>query len=99
MQEWYKNTNGSSTLIESGTIGKTANVSKKSESPYLRPYRVNIAATNLVLNGYKWTPAHYLEPIAIQHFIITATNTSDLTTSVIYQNPGWPLTANSGATE
>jgi hypothetical protein len=99
MQEWYKNTNGTSTLIEAGTTGKTANVSKKSESLYLRPYRVNIAATNLALNGYKWTPAHYLEPIAIQHFIITATNISDLTTSVIYQNPGWPLTANSGATE
>ncbi len=99
MQDWYKNTNGTSKLIEAGTAGKTANVSKKSESLYLRPYRVNIAATNLVLNGYKWTPAHYLDPIAIQHFIITSTNTSDLTTSVIYQNPGWPLTANSGATE
>lgn len=99
MQDWYKNTDGSSKLIEAGTVGKTANVSKKSESVYLRPYRVNLATTNLVRDGYRWATAHYLEPIAIQHFIITATNTSDLTTSVIYQNPGWPLTANSGATE
>jgi hypothetical protein len=99
MQDWYKNTDGTSKLIEAGTPGKTANVSKKSESLYLLPYRVNIAPTNLVLNGYRWTPAHYLEPIAIQHFIITATNSSDLTTSVIYQNPGWSLTANSGAIE
>jgi hypothetical protein len=99
MQNWYKNADGTSTLIEAGTPGKTANVSRKSDSQYLRPFGINLAATNLVLNGYRWTPAHYLEPIAIQHFIITATNPSDLTTSVIYQNPGWPLTANSGAAE
>ncbi|HRV90193.1 MAG TPA: RagB/SusD family nutrient uptake outer membrane protein [Prolixibacteraceae bacterium] len=99
MQNWYKNTDGTSKLIEAGTAGKTANVSKISESLYMRPYRINLASTNLVLEGYRWTPAHYLEPIAIQHFLITATNTSDLNSSVIYQNPGWPLTANSGATE
>lgn len=99
MQNWYKNTDGTSKLIEAGTAGKTANVSKISESLYMRPYRINLASTNLVLEGYRWTPAHYLEPIAIQHFLITATNTSDLNSSVIYQNLGWPLTANSGATE
>lgn len=99
MAKWYNDTDGTSKLIEAETAGKTANVSKKSESLYLRPYRVNMTANNLVRDGYRWTAAHYLEPIAIQHFIITATSTSDLTTSVIYQNPGWPLTANSGATE
>lgn len=99
MQDWYKNTDGTSRLIEAETPGKTANVSKKSESLYLRPYRVNLATTNLVRDGYRWANAHYLEPIAIQHFIITASNTSDLSTSVIYQNPGWPLIANQGATE
>lgn len=99
MQEWYKNTDGTSKLIEAGTTGKTANVSQKAESLYLRPYRLNLASTNLVRDGYRWASAHYLEPIAIQHFIITAENTSDLSSSVIYQNPGWPLTANSGATE
>ena len=97
MQDWYKNTDGTSKLIEAETAGKTANVSKKSESLYLRPYRINLAAGNFVKDGYKYTPAHYLEPIAIQHLIITAGNTSDLGTSVIYQNPGWPLEANKGA--
>ena len=48
-------------------------------------------------DGYHWNTAHYLEPIAIQHFIITSENSSDLTSSVIYQNPGWPLVANQGA--
>jgi hypothetical protein len=99
MQNWYKNTNGSSQLIEAGTPGKTANVSKQSESLYLRPYRINLTSSNLILNGYSWAYAHYLEPIAIQHFLITATTPSDPTTSVIYQNPYWPTEANLGATQ
>lgn len=99
MKDWFVDNQGNSRLIEAGTPGKTANVSKSSESAYLRPYRINLASSNLVLNGYRWTAAHYLDPIAIQHFIITAENTSDLSTSVIYQNPGWPLTANGGATD
>ena len=40
--------------------------------------------------------AHYLDPIAIQHFLITSEN-NNLESSPIYQNPGWPLTANEGA--
>lgn len=92
MQTWYEGK-----LIEAETPGRTANVSKKSESDYLRPYRVNINSSNFVQDGYKWTAAHYLEPIAIQHFIITSENSADLSTSVIYQNPGWPLVANQGA--
>jgi len=92
MQEWYKGD-----LIEAGTAGKTPNVSKKSESAYLRPYRINLNSSNFVQDGYRWTAAHYLEPIAIQHFIITSENSADLSTSVIYQNPGWPLVANQGA--
>lgn len=98
MKDWFKK-DGASTLIEAGTPGKTANVSKQSESPYLRPYRVNLSASNLVKDGYKWTAAHYLEPIAIQHLQLTATNTEDLSTSTIYQNPGWPTVANQGAIE
>lgn len=98
MQKWYQDEDGNSQLIEAGTPDQTANISKSSESEYMRPYRVNLASSNLVLDGYRWTAAHYLSPIAIQHFIITAENSSDLTTSTIYQNPGWPLQANEGAT-
>ncbi|MFA1771405.1 RagB/SusD family nutrient uptake outer membrane protein [Rufibacter glacialis] len=99
MQEWYKDpTKGTSLLIEAGTPGKTANVSKKSSSLYLRPYQVNLTATNLVRDGYRWAFAHYLEPIPIKEFLLTSQN-NDLSTSVIYQNPGWPTVVNSGATE
>jgi hypothetical protein len=97
MQNWYLNPNGSSQLIEPGTSGKTANVSSKSESQYLRPYRINTSNNNLVKDGYKWAMAHYLDPIAIQHFLITTPDATDLSKSVMYQNPGWPMTANDGA--
>lgn len=97
MQNWYLNPNGSSQLIEPGTAGKTANVSSKSESWYLRPYRINTSNNNLVKDGYKWALAHYLDPIAIQHFLITTPDATDLSKSVMYQNPGWPMTANDGA--
>ncbi|UOG77366.1 RagB/SusD family nutrient uptake outer membrane protein (plasmid) [Hymenobacter tibetensis] len=90
--------NGTSVLIEAGTPGKTANVSKKSESLYLRPYRINLANNNLVREGYRWAFAHYLDPIATQHFLITSSN-GDLNASTIYQNPGWPTEANVGARE
>lgn len=96
MKNWYKNVEGNSTLIEPGTAGKTANVSLKSESDYLRPYRINNASSNLVLNGYRWNSAHYLSPIAINHFTITSAD-GTVNSSVIYQNPGWPSVANEGA--
>ena len=98
MKNWYNDTeNGHSLLIEPGANGKTANVSSHTESMYLRPYRINTSSNNLVKDGYSWAMAHYLDPIAINHFIITASTPSDLNTSTIYQNPYWPMTANSGA--
>lgn len=97
MQEWYENEDGTSLLIEAETPGKTANVSKSSESEYLRPYRVNLSPSNLVKDGYSWAYAHYLEPIAMQHFLITTQGGPG--ESVVYQNPGWPLQANEGAIE
>lgn len=43
-------------------------------------------------SGYSWCEAHYLTPISIKHFRITSSG-GDLSTSTIYQNPGWPLEA------
>lgn len=96
MKDWYVDDKGVNQLIVPGTDGKTPNVSSSTESAYLRPYRINTATSNLVLNGYKWTAAHYLNPIAISHFTITSQDGSP-TNSIIYQNPGWPLIANQGA--
>ncbi|RCW31571.1 RagB/SusD family nutrient uptake outer membrane protein [Marinilabilia salmonicolor] len=97
MQNWYVDEEGESTLIEPGTEGETPNVSSSTESDYLRPYRINLDQSNRVKDGYHWTPAHYLSPIAIEHFNITATDATKPETSVIYQNPGWPMQANAGA--
>lgn len=97
MQEWYDDEDGESRLIQPNTPGRTPNVSAASEGPYLRPYRINVSAGNLVLDGYRWTAAHYLNPIAANHFTITS-ETGDPASSTIYQNPGWPLVANVGAT-
>lgn len=77
--------------------GANANISSSTESEYIRPYRINLSESNHVKDGYRWCEAHYLNPINIEHFRITATNPDDPSTSVIYQNPGWPLTPNSGA--
>jgi len=97
MQEWYKSASGQTLLVQPGSPG-TPNVSAKSDSDYLRPYRIITGATNQVRDGYSWAFAHYLDPIAIQHMIITTPDGSGVPdNSVIYQNPGWPTVANSGA--
>src|SRR5699024_2581986 len=95
MQDWYE----ADELVEPNE-GGTANVSNSSESQYLMPYRINLSNSNFVKDGYSWAYAHYLSPIAIEHFSITTTGeASDLETSVMYQNPGWPMQANAGAIE
>jgi hypothetical protein len=92
MQNWYKNSEGIS-ILTYGT--STSNVSSPERSSYLRPYEKT--SKELVYNGYSWAMAHYLQPIAIQHFLITTTDGATISTSPIYQNPGWPTTANEGA--
>ena len=65
---------------------KNNNVSSPSLSDY----------TNQYYNGLYFYEAHYLDPIAVQHFMITSPDGSTVSQSPIYQNPGWPITA--GAT-
>ncbi|NWJ52243.1 MAG: RagB/SusD family nutrient uptake outer membrane protein [Bacteroidetes bacterium] len=85
MQKWYK-----ASALTYG-IGDKSTVSAPTLSLYLRPFEKT--TTSLAYNGLKWTMAHYLNPIAIQHFMLT-TDGTDLSKSPIYQNPGWPLTPN-----
>ncbi|MBS2210966.1 RagB/SusD family nutrient uptake outer membrane protein [Carboxylicivirga mesophila] len=92
MQDWYLDEDsGESLLIPEGTEGKTSNVSSPANSDYLRPYQI-VKDNNLVYNGYNWHPAHYLSPIAYDHFLMTSGG--EPTNSVIYQNPNWPIEAN-----
>lgn len=76
-----------------GGISEGNNVSPQSFSKYLAPFRV--MSNNRLYNGYKWNMAHYLDPIAIQHYLITGGGKIDA--SPLYQNPGWPLKAGVGA--
>jgi hypothetical protein len=75
------------------TVVDGVNVSPQSFGKYLAPY--HISSNNNVYNGYRWNMAHYLNPIAIQHFLITGGG--DVAASPLYQNPGWSLVANEGA--
>lgn len=76
--------------------GEKGNMSPRSKSDYVRPYQIN-AVNNRYYNGYKFTPAHYLSPLPQSVFRKTATNKSDLSTSVVYQNPGWSRVDGEGA--
>lgn len=69
------------------------NISPKDFSKYCAPY--HILSNNRAYGGYKWRMAHYLDPIAVQHFLITGGGSAD--NSTLYQNPGWPLQAGQGA--
>lgn len=89
----YKNNNGVSkfkTLPEA-----SPNMSSKTLSTYIRPYQI-VQANNLYYDGYNWTLAHYLSPIPYENFVQTSTD-GNVSSSVIYQNPGWPISANGGA--
>ncbi|AZA80875.1 RagB/SusD family nutrient uptake outer membrane protein [Chryseobacterium lactis] len=66
------------------------NVSPKSNSIYLRPYQI-ISQNNNYYNGYNFAQAHYLKPIAYQHFLLASDG--DPAKSTIYQNPYWPIQA------
>ena len=87
MKDWYDPS------VLTYSIGDKSTVSDPALSVYLRPYEKT--PTSLVFDGYQWHMAHYWNPIALQHFLITAGG-NDVTRSPIYQNPGWPIVANAG---
>lgn len=87
MQEWYTDSQLNYGSASSG-------VSSPALSEYLRPYQKN--GNELVYNGYSWTMAHYLNPIAAEHFLITEGEDGN---SPIYQNPGWTPQANTPPTD
>ncbi|MFD2599675.1 RagB/SusD family nutrient uptake outer membrane protein [Sphingobacterium corticis] len=78
-------------LVFGGTTTNT--VSDPSRSTYLRVHQ--IAPNNQFFNGYFFTEAHYLQPIAAEHFLIASPDGVTPANSVIYQNPGWTTVAGS----
>lgn len=85
----------SSDLIADQQDESKNTVSSPSLSNYLRPYQI-VKSNNNFYNGLFFTEAHYLEPIAVQHFLITAPDGQTVEDSPIYQNPNWPIATGEG---
>lgn len=95
MEQWYQNNPDPNVrdLIADGST--SANVSSPSLSEYIRPYQKNPGQR--CYDGFVWKRAHYLEPIRIDQFMITAPDGKTVSDSPIYQNPYWPTTADQPA--
>lgn len=52
---------------------------------------IDILQASSYKNGLFFTEAHYLDPINVQHFLISSVDGKSVETSPIYQNPGWPI--------
>jgi hypothetical protein len=91
IQAWYSPAD----LVADGT--NDAKVSSKNRSEYLRPYERYTGQSGY--NGMTWKKAHYLRPIMVREFQLSATSGADVTTSPLYQNPYWPTTASEAASE
>ena len=89
MQSWYNNLNADGS--------SNANVSSSSLSEYYRPLEVNMTATNSYKDGFTWHMAHYLQPLPIKQFLLTASDYSSVEKSPLYQNPYWPTSAGQSA--
>jgi len=92
MQKLYK----TGLLLADQANEKKNTVSSPSLSDYLRVYQI-VKSGNEYYNGFNFCQAHYLDPISIQHFLITAPDGQTIADSPIYQNPGWPTVAGEGA--
>ncbi|EKU89615.1 RagB/SusD family nutrient uptake outer membrane protein [Bacteroides oleiciplenus] len=69
-----------------------SNLSSSESSEYIRPFQKN--SSQRCYNGFIWHMAHYLEPIAVKHFLITSSDGVSVEDSPIYQNPYWPTVPN-----
>ena len=78
--------------------GGTGNMSAPEDGVYVLPNRIS-SVNNSVFNGFNWCEAHYLTPLAQSVFSQTASgDKTDFTTSIVYQNPGWPIIDGQGPT-
>ena len=83
MENWYD------VLLADGS--DKATVSSPDKSEYLRPYERNSKQHGYT--GLTWKMAHYLTPIMVNQFLLTAEDGKTVSTSPIYQNPYWPVEA------
>ena len=94
----WTNAAGENLAIVSVEDGKGNMSDQNISGVYIRPYQIS-KVNNSAFNGYNFTPAHYLNPLPQIVFTQTASgDKTDLNTSVIYQNPGWPKVVGQGPT-
>lgn len=80
-------------LYSASTTG-VPDVSPQSMGKYLRP----LWKDALAKDGYNFETANYLSPLSIDVFrLATPEKGGDISTSVVYQNPGWPVEINGRA--
>jgi hypothetical protein len=89
MEGWYND------LLADAT--DKANISSSSLSEYIRPYQRS--SNQRCYSGFTWKMAHYLDPIMVKQFLITASDGKTVADSPIYQNPYWPTEADQSAIE
>ncbi len=68
------------------------------DARYLSLFRKS-KSNKFYTDGMSWHIAHYLYPIAAAHFKDTSADGVDVSTSPIYQNPGWTIEEKTSATE
>ena len=88
MQGWYTGLKGDGS--------SSSNVSSSNLSEYYRPLEV-VMANNNFKDGLTWHMAHYLEPLPIRQFLLTASDYASVDQSPLYQNPYWPTTTDQPA--
>lgn len=77
--------------------GNDAFVTPPSRGQYIIAYENIQEKSNLYRDGLHWMMAHYLEPLPIKQFLLTSSDHADVEQSPLYQNPYWPLVADSPA--
>nr|WP_278704103.1 RagB/SusD family nutrient uptake outer membrane protein [Bacteroides intestinalis] len=91
MTSWYnfepKHYDGSSSAIISSPI----------ISEYVRPLEKNMTSGNSYKDGLTWHMAHYLQPLPIRQFQLTASDHVSVELSPLYQNPYWPTVVDHSA--
>lgn len=92
-----KNRYAAGLLLADQTDPTKNTMSSPSLSNYMRPFQV-VLTNNNFYNGLFFCEAHYLEPIAYEHFLDTSTDGTTASTSPIYQNPGWPIASGAAPT-
>ncbi len=84
MQHWY----AAQDVVADGSSAAT--VSAQSKSEYFRPHEI-IKDNNNFYDGLTWKMAHYLEPLPLRQFLLTAPDHATMSESPMYQNPYWGL--------